>query len=372
MCSQFLLPQDIVDHIIDQLVDDTETLKACSLVARLFSYWSRQHLLRRICFPLSPSLGSKLTPLCFWSRSSLSLIQSLRIDDLDTKFRTGRESIFDALRSLPNLTRIHIQCDWEGNFDYEDEHTGIRNRDVLRECCRLPITHLSLSYCSSFPPEELYLGTSLTHLSLVGAGFLPPSAQIEDPRISLKVLYIRPYRIYSPSSGITATQFFHHSSCPWKVNRLEAFGFYSGGEDDYNEFLDLIRTSPSLRLTSLAIGVPHMVIISGDYPPIDLSVLPSLSCLTFVAPYNCTYFHFISWSVSQLQAMPQSNQLRELHLWFSLARHPVTPLLQSNCDRLDNCLTGERFKQLKSVNLRVERDPGSSIEIMQLPPEIAG
>jgi hypothetical protein len=48
--SSFHLPQEITDHILDHLHDETETLRQCSLVSRSWIQGSRKHLFCQVSF----------------------------------------------------------------------------------------------------------------------------------------------------------------------------------------------------------------------------------------------------------------------------------------------------------------------------------
>ncbi|KAF8645852.1 hypothetical protein AX16_007510 [Volvariella volvacea WC 439] len=365
-----MLPQDIIDSIIDELAEDSDALKACSLVAQSFVYPSRRHLFHHIHLPLFHTrLDSMLAILSACPRRHLSLVRSLQLENLDTKFFDGT-SLLNTIRSFDNLTRLEVQCRWKGSFDPVNSNAGLGNRDILRECCQPSITHLSLLMSPVIPPEEFYRCTSLAHLSLVDVGFLPGTEQGPVPLIPLKSLYIEPPL---------------HPSCPWNLDQLEAFGFREQEPLQYKKFLSLIKTSPWLSVTSLAIGPPRLceplcfsftIYLQQSSNRtcgrllLDLSVMPNLACLTF------SFFNFGSnpqqtlWLTLQLQKLHPSNQLHELHLWFMFSHYPShSTQMQIQWERLDDCLTSDRFKKLKLVKLLCQSRYESSDEVIQSLPK---
>ena len=50
MATDRLLPQELCDNIIDELCDQPDTLKSCSLVSRSWTLRSQKHLFSVICF----------------------------------------------------------------------------------------------------------------------------------------------------------------------------------------------------------------------------------------------------------------------------------------------------------------------------------
>ncbi|PBK93431.1 hypothetical protein ARMGADRAFT_928952, partial [Armillaria gallica] len=50
-----MLPQELIDQIIDYLHDDTQTLRACSTVCRTWTQSSQRHIFCHISIDLQPS-----------------------------------------------------------------------------------------------------------------------------------------------------------------------------------------------------------------------------------------------------------------------------------------------------------------------------
>ncbi|KAF7338782.1 hypothetical protein MSAN_02200700 [Mycena sanguinolenta] len=119
------LPQELVDAILDNISDDLPTLKACSLVASLFTHSARTHIYRKIeISPLSSSGNScrKFYELLSSSPDIAPLVKNLLIVS-NGLFPTDAEECRrgklgfepDTSRTLPlvlpclvNLTRISL------------------------------------------------------------------------------------------------------------------------------------------------------------------------------------------------------------------------------------------------------------------------
>ncbi|KAF8645862.1 hypothetical protein AX16_007520 [Volvariella volvacea WC 439] len=161
-----------------------------------------------------------------------------------------------------------------------------------------------------------------------------------------------------------------HESCPWEVDQLEAFGFCATDVPEYDELLNFFKARAFMHMTSFAIEVPPLVMQDKHYPLIDLSVMPNLACLTFVAADIHSAYQHIRWTISQLQTLPPINQLREFHLWLSLIGWQTIFVTREDWAQLDNYLTDDRFKNLELLSLRARHDYGSSAEIVGALPKM--
>ncbi|RDX50036.1 hypothetical protein OH76DRAFT_477854 [Lentinus brumalis] len=103
-CAKSLvLPQEILEHILDFLHDDVQTLRACALAARVFLQTSRYHRFNglALAYPRTSRLSNLLSvsPDLAWSIKSLRLTSATHLA-LDSDLR--------LLQHLPALTDLSV------------------------------------------------------------------------------------------------------------------------------------------------------------------------------------------------------------------------------------------------------------------------
>ncbi|KAK0448061.1 hypothetical protein EV421DRAFT_110620 [Armillaria borealis] len=153
--SPSLLPQELIDYIIDILTSEIPTLRSCSLVCRSFLPRTREHLFREV--NIGPShLRQSFHDICLSSPDISRLIKSL------TGLAPGEESDvppYLILQSLPRLEKIAVSCtEWSsmGPIFWETVSSLTHLRSLTLNGTVLPSICTLCSLVSS-RVEELYL-----------------------------------------------------------------------------------------------------------------------------------------------------------------------------------------------------------------------
>ncbi|KAH8103041.1 hypothetical protein BXZ70DRAFT_768234 [Cristinia sonorae] len=110
-----VLPQEIVEHIIDILWDHASSLRACSLVARSWLPRSRYHL-RRVVLLSDQDPDEKL--LLFQTESTAPLVEQLTIQtETQAHWLKWFPKMIRTVESLPRVSRlrIHSTC-WDARL----------------------------------------------------------------------------------------------------------------------------------------------------------------------------------------------------------------------------------------------------------------
>ena len=170
MGSANALPQELIEGIIDELVDDREALKTCGLVARRWLHRSRYHLhgtftLRHRNYHVHPARrAQRLGALQF-----------------------GLQSECEALsRALSYARVLHIRGEASNLcFHKEEEASELENEAagemfwlLLEKLAHVRTVHISELYCSDVPVTETVrfcaMLKGVTHLTLSDCEFRDP------------------------------------------------------------------------------------------------------------------------------------------------------------------------------------------------------
>lgn len=188
-------PQDIINAIVDQLHDDTTTLKQCALTATAFGQTSQKHIFRTIqlvefvkaqsqCQRLhetlteSPHLGSFIREL--YVKDSPSTADSANgFEMVDATNWMARDAKLVALLSmLPNLRYLRLSSFY--GLDWKTLPGAVRSA-FLSALGSIPV--VTLSNVRNFPVAQFQNFTGLRNLTLDGVHFdseeqgLPVAAQ---------------------------------------------------------------------------------------------------------------------------------------------------------------------------------------------------
>ncbi|KAK0440126.1 hypothetical protein EV421DRAFT_810307 [Armillaria borealis] len=105
------IPPEIIEHIVDELVDDRESLVACLSVSRAFHSRVRYYLFQTVHLETNSDFYQFIS-LCDISPVIPGLVQSLKI--------FSRRTAVPHLPPLPNVTSLHIgghlHDEWQTNF----------------------------------------------------------------------------------------------------------------------------------------------------------------------------------------------------------------------------------------------------------------
>ncbi|KAK0234248.1 hypothetical protein IW262DRAFT_1335325 [Armillaria fumosa] len=186
-----ILPQELIDHIIGYLHDDTQTLRACSTVCRTWTQSSQRHIFCHISIDLQPS--SDIVPtFCQSLVSAPHVAQCLQHLSISEETSLGRPDYPDALHpihsitallpALVNLTTLSIDFNfspWEPSHDM---------KNMLRTAVRAPnLAEVNFSRISGLPHPRtvlsLFEGSSVRKLYIrdweeydgTAEGPIPPS-----------------------------------------------------------------------------------------------------------------------------------------------------------------------------------------------------
>jgi hypothetical protein len=101
MSSSTMLPPEVCDHIIDQLHDQPNALKTCSVVSKSWTSRSRTHIFSAICFNGNPDVVAWRNAFPDPSNSPAHLVRALVVNH--------REELPERhLSSFCNVTRLTL------------------------------------------------------------------------------------------------------------------------------------------------------------------------------------------------------------------------------------------------------------------------
>lgn len=163
MNRSILLPQELIDQIIDEVSDDRASLKACSLISRCWLHRSRWHMHRTITlrhrnYHIHPRNRVKKTVALFSLPAIIAYAQVLHIrgEPSNLCFHKNSEAgdepaakalFWRTLKKMSHIRTLQVTELYCGDVSGEDTQ---RFRAALRA-----VTHLSLSDCEFRDPSEL-------------------------------------------------------------------------------------------------------------------------------------------------------------------------------------------------------------------------
>ncbi|KAI0750387.1 hypothetical protein C8Q74DRAFT_364774 [Fomes fomentarius] len=108
------VPGEILHCIFDHLVDDTPTIRSCTLVSHTWSSFSQPHLLRNIACPIKSdsSLHELLDFLNTKPDSAATNVRSLKVFGPvhEPYVDLGVQDLLAILQKLPQLERLALEC----------------------------------------------------------------------------------------------------------------------------------------------------------------------------------------------------------------------------------------------------------------------
>jgi hypothetical protein len=162
------LPQELIDYLLEELRDDTESLKACSLASSIFLKTSRKQLFQSLTlnFDKITQFPEGLAFLQLSPPHSTPLYQQLvahSIRHLTVDFKFADPWDFPSLH-LPQLQTLVLRCfSWQHSLD-----ASSRRRTLVGSLSPL---HLKLNYArfdSNYELRKLLLAYPLSAISMQG------------------------------------------------------------------------------------------------------------------------------------------------------------------------------------------------------------
>jgi hypothetical protein len=209
--TDFILPQELIDNIIDQLHDNRPTLKSCALVCKSWLPCSRFHIFCHVSLqpPQNNIFGfakitncQRLYRIIETSPQIVPYIRDLTICEGNVyKAWMGRETTLPLLlRMLRNLRRLELERSASMRMANRDMPPNLR--DSIMEVLRLPsLTELKLvGFVSDTPAKFLRMFRfcqnlkvlRLSHVVCADDGAVDDNTGAISQRAQLDVLSIGP------------------------------------------------------------------------------------------------------------------------------------------------------------------------------------
>ncbi|KAK0209281.1 hypothetical protein DFS33DRAFT_523381 [Desarmillaria ectypa] len=355
-----LLPQELVDQIIDYLHDDIQSLRACSTVCRTWTRSSQRHIFRQISIDLQPFSGI-LPMFCQSLTSTPHVAECLQHLSISEETSLGRANYPDTLYSihsltalfpaLVNLTTLSIDFNfspWEPSHDMEN---------MLRTAvCAPNLIEISLSSISDLLHPRtvlsLFEGSSVKKLYIrdwekyddVVEGPVSPSVLL--PSISFISLSLNYAAVNAWDPKTYIRDLSHLATFRVAVEHWDELAAYCRAVDRRFPSIDTFQCHWegayfSLSRDSGALSVPEI----GRFRQVHLTV-------------NARHNHWVQvhqivlWWGYTFRNVQVDNSIETITFSFPM-RFPLAPGSEevSWWNTLDSLLADQRFARLRTVHL---------------------
>ncbi|KAF6759516.1 hypothetical protein DFP72DRAFT_1100977 [Ephemerocybe angulata] len=196
-----ILPQELIDDIVDCVPDDEETQKHLSLVNRSWSHRTRHNLFKTVSFELGGRNCARLNEVLQTNPSLYQRIQTMRIDH-DRRDSLESPIILGVIvpKQLVNVREISIRGDTESTLHWSTLPAGLRG--ALYDLLAKPdLTTLVLMDISDIDVSFIGRNRRLKELTLYGVKHTlssspsissdgTPATHLADGKCSLRSLSV--------------------------------------------------------------------------------------------------------------------------------------------------------------------------------------
>ncbi|KAG6840376.1 hypothetical protein C0991_007113 [Blastosporella zonata] len=365
-----VLPQELVDHIVDHLQGDFAALKCCALVCRAWLSPSRSHIFRRISLqppqPTRSFFGWGRRPAI---RSLLLAIQTAPeiasyIQDVEVvngEWNTNENTLVQLLFSMTNVRRLEFRRSTATRMAWRDLSSDLKS-SILHILASPSLYELDMGMMSFDSTGELrqILGgsrnlrvLSLDHLHIGCSSDHQLDAEVDLQHTSHAPLdtLVLGTRI---SPLVAASLLDPHSILDITSLRNLSMSI----SDDFGEFSRLLRSAVCLESLDLLLMSDIDLVAYQDIPSserLDLSHNPYIQALTVRIDVMIRQDDPLPWLNELLTTFTTPNNLRDVHIVYSLylpspyMDRSVNTTIFTKWLEIDATLTGPVFNSLDRV-----------------------
>ncbi|KIY65155.1 hypothetical protein CYLTODRAFT_424584 [Cylindrobasidium torrendii FP15055 ss-10] len=356
------LPVELIDSIVDQLCDDRDALKSCSLAAQTLRPRAQAHLFKDISLESATWCEKFYRTTCL-SPSLPRSVRSMRLVSFPGQWIKDEPSFPLLVEKMANLQQLMMFfVDWDS--------TPALNSALQTLGNLTSVTLTNVSFASSIEFfNTLRCWPNLRHLTLRGIFFknrlvepidcIPALEGIPTRLESLNILSTQ----YSDDNSRAILRALTHPSSPISLSELKEFHIAPFDTDD----IDLVRTtmeqcSDFLRnLTIDAFIHAHVV----DQITLNCDPLPvhHLSSLALEMSDKVSVGRQLEWWARGFRLPAREYSLRQLHLIVRLdaAANMNSPAfhVQGAWRALDDVLTRREMRMLDGLKLTFDVGPAA-------------
>ncbi|SJL15650.1 uncharacterized protein ARMOST_19154 [Armillaria ostoyae] len=299
--DQCVLPQEILDAIVDLSKDDSPTLQACSLASRCLTQRTRVHLF----YTILPRTDTRNDAMLNLLRSSPSLATHIRRVGL-SRLSEYNSKAFAAIIGLL-IVPIHLEMN---RVDWSSIPVYSANALCSRTYTSICLWNVQFS---SFSELAALLGSStrLESLTIVENESDTPKATCCDHQHSSSGPPVEHLELidydgceYHILSGINSQR------CPVSIKELRSLEIMPRTMDYITQFKVLLKHAIMLKELKLTHPIDPMPL--EGLPPLPISHLAKLTVK--MPDYHFGYTQPIDWWISNFENTDSNCALEEIHL----------------------------------------------------------
>ncbi|KAK0455829.1 hypothetical protein EV421DRAFT_1728674 [Armillaria borealis] len=357
--DQCVLPQEILDAVVDSLKDNKAALKACSLISRRLTLRTRVHLF----YTIRPRMYEWNDGMLDLLQSSPSLIAHIR------RIFLSPLGIYDsALAAIIELlvNPIHLEM-------YRVDWISLPEHFVQALYSR---TYASVNLCdtrfSSFSELASLLANSTRLEKLAIRKLIGRFEPVDDPGpsrcthqhpspgppVDHLVLFDHDSSLYHLLNGINSWQ------CPVSIQELKTLEIHSRGWDHFSQFQALLGGATKLEELTFRHSVSALVPLATS-SPLPISHLKKLT--VNMPQYHSGNTQPIDWWISNFENTDGNCLLKDIHFCVQAAQDDYLHYVQHNpeheavWDGVAHALSKSRMPALRSLKVEVSIDRSAGV-----------
>ncbi|KAF9461430.1 hypothetical protein BDZ94DRAFT_812896 [Collybia nuda] len=373
-----IIPQDILNVVVDHLANDRPTLKTCTLISRFFRYSCQIHLFGTLCLKIDEERRNQQLLCILMDHPALALcVQNLELQLLYLRWEppTGHEHkpmvtiipLLLHLRSLRMTYESNYMLAWKGSGELHEAVLHLFNLPTLmrlslgciqdfpidvflRRCTRLRDLTLTLVYEPDNTPD------SNNNPDLYAPSIVTPKFQLDALRISTIQNSGRLLRglIDSNSIGIQSLRKLEFG----RVERVQDIDDCQKALEDCAASLEIFKVSVASETLALSIG-------NALTKTMDLSRLSRLRKLTLEV--DASMPEALPWMHALLDSVSPSNNIEEVAIHDTGFRGTGIDLSDHRWSVVDLAIASWASPSLRTVSLVIGQhwEPASHPKILE-------